>query len=117
MIIKRIREEIKSGTSIPKPKSKDDYIVDGWGISRGEKALRYLIGVKQHSKYLRISDFEAAYAELYISGKFTRKWFNENLPQSAKDGWCNFTSIGGIFELLGIAIHHEEGCYKKVDIV
>ena len=113
MIIEEIKKVARPGTKIPKPISKDDYIVSGWVTSKGEDALKYLIGERQHPKYIRVSEFKAAYDMLSSSGEFTRKWFNENLPESARE-WCNFTTIGGIFELLGVAEHLEEGGYRKI---
>lgn len=116
MIIEKIKQ-LKIGTRIPKPNSQEPYIILGWGKSRGERALRYSIPKKQTSKKqnikrIRASDFEKAYKSLKSGGQFTRNWFEINMPDCAKDGGCNFTTIGGIFELIGVAYYDSPGIYK-----
>jgi len=119
-IIDRIRENVKSGTVIPKPESTEEYEIKGWGKSRGEDALVYYVPMKpssktQSSKRIEVSDFESAFHELIDSGKLTRTWFDSHLPDCAKDGGCSFTTIGGIFELLGEATYHRRGEYRRND--
>ena len=58
-------------------------------------------------------EFESAYYQLNRSGQFSRKWFNEALAECAKEGGCNFTTIGGVFEFLGEASYSSQGIYKK----
>jgi len=118
MIIERIKSDIRPGTIIPKPQSAREYRVVGWGQSRGEDALVYSIptrssGRKPSTKRIKISDFQAAYDVLVKTGGFTHSWFEENLPDCAKDGSCNFTTIGGIFELLGEAQYGHRGAYRR----
>lgn len=118
MMIERIKSDIRPGTIIPKPQSAGEYRVVGWGQSRGEDALVYSIparlsGGKASKKRIKISDFKAAYHVLVKTGEFTHSWFKENLPDCAKDGSCNFTTIGGIFELLGEAQYAGRGVYLK----
>ena len=117
MIIHQIQRNIFPGAVIPKPRSNKSYIVKGWGTSRGESALVYLTpkkpgSKKQASKRIRVSDFRKAHSVLISTGEFTREWFNKNLPDCAKDGGCNFTTIGGIFVLLRIAEYIGEGIYS-----
>jgi len=118
MILERIKSDVRPGTVIPKPQSAREYRVVGWGQSRGEDALVYSIptrssGGKASTKPIKISDFQAAYDVLVKTGKFTHNWFEENLPDCAKDGNCNFTTIGGIFELLGEAQYGHRGAYRR----
>ena len=118
MITDRIRVNIKPDTVIPKPKATADFKVKGWGKRRGQEALIYFIpnhlepGMP-HQKGITADEFTAAYNELMGSGNFTRQWFNSKLPECAKEGGCNFTTIGGVFQLLGIAIYADKGTYVR----
>lgn len=118
MIADRIRESISSGTVIPKPAAIADFVVKAWGKRRGETALIYCIPnhgnpSKPHEKGVTESEFEKAFAELQRSGDLTRAWFNKHLPNCAKEGACNYTTIGGIFELLGEATYSSRGVYER----
>lgn len=118
MIADRIHESIFSGTVIPKPEAKSDFYVKAWGKRRGEAALVYCIPnhgnpAKPHEKGVTESEFEKAFAELKRSGEFTRAWFDKHLPNCAKEGSCNYTTIGGIFELLGEAAYSSRGVYER----
>lgn len=115
-IIEHIQKTVCSGTTIPKPDTKEDFKVKGWGKRRGEKALVYYIPNhknpnKPSQKGITESEFETAYQQLIRVGFVSRKWFNVNMQSCAKEGGCNFTTIGGIFELLEIA-GYERGFYR-----
>lgn len=117
MIVEKIRASTRPGTVIPKPEAKADFRVKGWGERRGEPALIYSIPNHQnpnapHHKGETQSEFEKAYQVLQRTGEFSRSWFNQYLPARAKEGGCNFTTIGGIFQLLGLAEYSERGTYK-----
>jgi hypothetical protein len=117
MIVERIKESILFGAVIPKPEAKADFVVKGWGNRRAEPALIYLIpnhgdASKPHQKGITESEFEMAFSELVSSGTLTRRWFNQYLSNCAKEGACNFTTIGGIFELLGEAAYSGRGVYE-----
>lgn len=117
MIVNRIRKSVLIGSVIPKPETDTSFIVKAWGIRRGELALTYNIPNhktpnKPHVKGITVSEFEKAFAELEGTGTFTRAWFNERLPDCAREGACNYTTIGGIFELLGEAVYLGRGVYK-----
>lgn len=106
------------GKVIPKPKAKADFTIKGIGKRRGQKALIYRIPSHSqkspfYEKGITISEFQDAYDCLLTSGKFTRAWFNENMPKCAQEGACNFTTIGGVFELLGFAEYTEKATYSK----
>lgn len=117
-ILNRIRREIPDGTAIPKPKTSEPYYTKGWGRRRSEPALVYFIPNRgnpdyPHEKGITETEFKRAYDQLNRSGQFSRKWFNEALAECAKEGGCNFTTIGGVFELLGEASYSSPGIYKK----
>jgi hypothetical protein len=117
MIADRISSEVEKGLTIPKPNAKQPFKVKGWGTRRGEIALIYYIPShtnpsKPYEKGVTITEFEQAYQQLINEGQIERKWFNENMIACSKEGGCNFTTIGGIFELLGIATY-EYGKYIK----
>lgn len=112
--IRRIAKEF-SGREIPKPEAKEPFLIKGMGVRRGEDALIYTIpshtGRNPYEKGITLSEFSLAFSELKRSGGLTRVWFNKNLDGCAKEGACNFTSIGGIFEMLGLATYAERGRY------
>ena len=119
MILERVKSEISSGATIPKPNAKGEFLVKGWGRRRGQSALIYTIPnhkkpSRPYQKGICASEFEAAYRELKSSGEFSRQWFNSNLSACAKEGGCNFTTIGGVFELLGEARYAGNGVYRFV---
>ena len=103
-IIEKINRVALPGTVIPKPRTKE-HLVKEWSISAGERALVYTMPNKNNpdkldSKLIKESDFRKSYYQLTTYGTFTKQWLKLNLPVLAKQG-CNFTTIGGIFELLG----------------
>jgi hypothetical protein len=42
-ILAEIERKIIAGTIIPKPQGRADFIVKGWGVRRGDRALIYTI--------------------------------------------------------------------------
>ena len=108
---------IRSGTVIPKPEPRGDYKVKGWGIRRGADALVYTIPshtnpAKPYEKGISLPEWRQAFEQLNASGELTRAWFNAEMGTCAKEGGCNFTTIGGVFELLGYA-RYQRGSYRK----
>ncbi len=119
MIIEDIRKRIKPGQVILKPEAKADFKVKAWGKRRSESALIYTIPnhknpAKPYEKGITESEFIKAFEQLNNTGEFSRSWFNTHLEDCAKEGGCNFTTIGGIFELLEKAKYTSKGIYKKV---
>ena len=117
MIIKQLKELVHNGTVIPKPDAKADFVVKCWGKRRGENALIYFIPNhnkpnKPYQKGITESEWRKAYQQIINTGIFSREWFNNNMQSCNEEGTCNFTTIGGIFELVGIAVH-ERGIYRK----
>ncbi len=117
-LIDLIERRIRPGTVIPKPKARGDFIVKGWGRRRGERALVYFVPNHKNpsrpvQKGITVSEWQKASGQLFRTGEFTGKWFREYLPDCHEEGTCNFTTIGGIFELLGIAGYAGPGAYRK----
>jgi hypothetical protein len=117
MILEQIEKIAKSGTVIPKPMAKSDFVIKGWGKRRREIALIYRIPNQKnpgfyYEKGITKSEFEKAYQQILNNGNFSTEWFNQNMQGCAKEGGCNFTTIGGIFELLGL-VNYERGIYRK----
>lgn len=115
----KLSQIISQNSIIPKPQCKEHFKIKGLGKRRGKKAIIYYIPNhkninKPYQKGITIDELKQAYTKLIEAGELTRKWFNENLAACAKEGGCNFTTIGGIFELLEIATYSSKGCYKKV---
>jgi hypothetical protein len=116
MILELLEKTI--GKPIPKPEGSEDFIVKEWRLRRGERALIYTIPnhknpSKPHEKGVTSSEWEQAFERLQMSGEFTRQWFNQFMPDCAKEGDCNFTTIGGLFELLGLAEYTCHGVYIR----
>jgi len=116
-ILALLNEKIAPGTVIPKPQARADFIVKGWGKRRGERALIYSIPNHSnpgypHEKGITSSEWEQAFDHLMASGDFSHRWFKESMNACFKEGSCNFTTIGGIFELLGYA-QYDQGTYLR----
>jgi hypothetical protein len=58
-----------------------------------------------HQKGITAGEWEQAYRRLLTTGEFTREWFDTNMHRCSNEGSCNFTTIGGIFSLLGLAAY------------
>jgi hypothetical protein len=120
MICKRIKETIVPGTIIPKPRSTRPYCFMYWGKSRGEEAFVYGIPTKpgtnkSSTKRIPCSVFEEAYKVLQ-TGEITKRWFVKTFPKVNKDGGCDFTTLGGVFQLLGLAEWSKEGVYRRLSL-
>jgi hypothetical protein len=116
-ILTRIEGEVVPGTIIPKPKAQADFIVKAWGVRRGERALIYTIpnhktATKPYEKGITVSEWVQAFERLTEAGDFSRSWFDRSMSACAKEGGCSFTTIGGVFELLGYAIY-DRGTYRR----
>lgn len=93
-------------TIIKKPMAKGIFKIKGIGIRRNEEAIIYSIpnhNNPQHpyEKGITFSEFSTVIKQLDEVGFITRDWFNKNLPNCAKEGTCNYTSLCGILENLG----------------
>ena len=117
-ILELIEQTATPGTVIPKPEARGDFIVKRWGRRRGERALVYTIPnhndeKRPHEKGITESEWVKAYDRLTEAGEITRKWFRCAMADCNAEGSCNFTTIGGIFELLGVASYAQRGTYVK----
>ncbi len=118
MIFNEIVEKSPPGTVIPKPRAIANFVVKGLGTRRGEEALIYLIPNhknpdRPYQKGITKSEFDTAYEQLISSGSFTKSWFDNNLLGCSSEGSCNFTTIGGLFQLIGIATYQKRGTYGR----
>ena len=98
--------------------SDERFEVKGWDQRRDEEALIYRIPNHvnpdlPHEKGITASEFRAAYQQLCDLGRLTTAWFKENLPRCYAEGACNFTTVGGLFVLLDLAVRGERGEYLR----
>lgn len=120
-ILEQIETRVPPGTKIPKPEARADFFVKKvWGVRRGERALVYTIPnhktpTKPYQKGVTVSEWVAAFEHLMEAGDLTRSWFEQSMPACAEEGGCNFTTIGGVFELLGYAEYDRggRGAYRR----
>ncbi len=117
-VLADIERAVRPGTVIPKPQAKADFIFKRWGNRRGEHAFIYTIPnhkmpTNPYEKGITNSEWEQAAVHLMQAGDFSRSWFEQSMAPCAKEGGCNFTTIGGIFELLGYAVRDRPGIYRR----
>lgn len=118
MLESRIREVAPPGTAIPKPEAQGVFRIKGDGFRRGHRARIYTIPnnknpKKPYEKGITWAEFERAYTELNQSGMLTTEWFKKHLKPCYDEGSCNFTTVGGLFELLGDAEYERRGVYRR----
>jgi hypothetical protein len=119
-----IRQRLKGispGTVIPKPEAKSNFTVKGWGKRRDDDALIYFVPNnsnpnKPYQKGVNLGEWDQAFRQLWEGGTFTRHWFDSNMPRCSKEGGCNFTTIGGVFQLLGVAKYASRGVYVRQEM-
>ena len=116
-VLADIERVVRPGTVIPKPQAKADFIFKRWGKRRGEHAFIYTIPnhktpTNPYEKGITDSEWEQAAEHLMSAGNFTRSWFEQSMTPCAKEGGCNFTTVGGIFELIGYAVYDSPGVYR-----
>ena len=109
-IVAAIKEHVKPGTPIKRPRST--CVVKSWGKRRGEPALIYTMK-GGGGKGITESEWRCAFEQLQREGELTRPWFNDALAECRKGEPCNFTTIGGVLVLLGVATYNGNGCYKR----
>jgi hypothetical protein len=118
MILDELFAKFGIGTEIPKPAANAPFRIVRAGTRKGERALIYSIPSRTHpdrpfEKGVTESDLECAATELERSGQFTRAWFNTHLVRAAKEGGCNFTTLGGLLQLLARARYAERATYVR----
>ena len=117
-ILDLIRRRAGPGTAIPRPQSRGGFVVKGWGRRRDEQALVYNFPNRRDpsrpcQKGITMSAWKTAPGQLFRAGEFTGKWFRESVAGCHDEGTCNFTTIGGIPGLPGIARYTGPGVYRK----
>jgi hypothetical protein len=119
MLERRIRAAAPPGTVIPKPAARRPFRVTGDGVRRGQPALIYSIPNhtdrrSPYQKGVTWQELDRAYAQLLRSGELTTGWFRRHLTACYEEGSCNFTTVGGLFQLLGEAAYERRGVYVRV---
>ncbi len=76
-IVVEIERSAIPGTVIPKPQARGDFIVKGWGMRRGKRALIYTIPNhtnprKPYEKGITASEWTQAFDHLLNAGDFRR---------------------------------------------
>lgn len=118
VVIDRVFKIAPPGTVIPKPFATGQFCVVRKGKHRRARALIYSIPNKKrprcpYEKGVTASEFKKAYNQLINTGQLTRRWFKKKFPACEAEGSCNFTTVGGLFILLGRAIYATRGVYHK----
>lgn len=119
--IKRdVEKLVAQRAKIPKPLSSATYLLVRMGESRGERAVVYQLPVRPGSKRastkrIPFSAIETSARQLLAAGLLTRRWFASRFPKLEADGTCNFTTVGGILELLGYARYAGQGEYESTN--
>ena len=117
----KLQKLVDEKRKIPKPETDNEFRILRVGRRRNQTAIIYSIPshTNENSHYekgITYSEFSRVLDELSTSGYVTRSWFYNNLPECAKEGSCNFTSLCGILELLGYCKYSEKGKYEAVRI-
>jgi hypothetical protein len=103
-------KQLPIGTVIPKAESEKEYRITRWFYQDGQEWFSYSIA----NKSIPISWVRGCFDQIQTTGELRTAWFR-NTFYSGKDlGSCNFTTIGGLFVLLGAAERVREGVYSSV---
>ncbi len=107
VLVSEIKSKLPIGTRIPRPR-KDTVIID-YRYIKGVECLSYRIGSDDEGQLTKM-DFDIAYSKLMNQSSITRDWFYAT--RNTKP--CDYTTLGGIFILLGIATYIGKGTYIKL---
>jgi hypothetical protein len=104
---------------IPKPDKSKPYVVVGLGTKNGKPALEYMIppkcpDAKPNKKKILRDEWEHACEHIERDGVYTRQTWAERFPTQASSCPCNFTTIGGLLEVAGLARRNALGSYGNV---
>ncbi len=108
-IISLISNEIHIGTQIKKPSSVSSVLKIE--PNKENAFLKYSIGKMGSSKTVSQEEFIEAFKKIKEDGYINRMWYVEKFPYQHKNKPCNFTTIGGVFEILKI-VTYKNGYYK-----
>ena len=100
---------LKPGACIPKPESRERYQFLGWVRVGGDECFAYSVANKAIPKWW-IRD---CLTELMQTGELRTKWFRKTFYGSKDLGGCNFTTIGGLFTMAGVARRAARGLYLR----
>ena len=118
-LLRDVERLVQDQKVVPKPQSPETYRLVSIGESRGARALVYELPKRPGSKSVStkripLSAIEECASRLLETGSLTRTWFVEHYPKLEKDGTCNFTTVGGVLQLLGLARYSGPGEYASV---
>ena len=107
-------ELYKNNTVIPKPHTNTRILKIAVTNINGEDkdGFSYSVGISEE-KAVPFDTLYAAYQRLIGTGILLRAWYNETFPKEAANRPCNFTTIGGVFVVLGFAEHMGNGVYRR----
>ena len=115
--IEEILRIMPPGTEIPKPAARSPFRIVGTGKRRGLPALIYEIPNRRSDNKLRKginqAEFDQGLRQLEEKGQITRDWFNKELARCAREGGCNYTTLGGILVAFGMASYDGKGIYRR----
>ncbi len=88
-------------------------------MKKGEVALEYMIPptrlrAKPNTKKIYRTEWIHACEHIERTGFYTRQIWKERFPEQAVSCPCNFTTIGGLLELAGIARRCARSTYQKI---
>jgi len=98
------------GTPIPKVDSTREYKIKQWSYRDGEERLSYTVA----NKSIPVFWIRGCFEELRSTGELRTAWFRERFYHGKDLGGCNFTTIGGLFVLIGIAERAGAGFYVSI---
>ena|ERR1035437_936397 len=106
------------GTRIPKPEAVGEFRIKGWVDSPDGEALAYkipshAIPPRPRSKTVSTRRFKLSFERLMTTGELTRSYFKTTATKKTDEGGCNFTTVGGLFCLLGFAEYAGNAAYRR----
>ncbi|MCM3721185.1 hypothetical protein [Solibacillus isronensis] len=107
MEFQEVINSIYVGMKFKKPRVESEI------IAINDKRIIYSIGNKGNSKNITIEALENAFNEILTNGELSRTWFNKSYPSLAKTSPCNFTSLGGILEHIGLVEYIQKKYIKR----
>lgn len=106
-ILSDVLSEIKPNMKIKKPRKETKV------ISVYPDGFSYRIG-KSNSKKVSFVEIDSAINELIDKHIITRDWYKISCLSEAHDKPCNFTSVGGVLEVLGY-VKYKKSSYHSTE--
>jgi hypothetical protein len=112
-------QRLPPGTLIPQPEAHAIVTIKGWANRGGLPALIYISPNRAnpahpHEDGINTVEWEQAYKQLLDTGEFTKKWYAHHMPRCSTKNRRGFSTIGGLFSLIGLAKYKSEGVYRSV---